>query len=157
VSALGPIVAALVPVVVVVALIRLVERLGRARRDAAERQVAVTDAIHRDLGAIVAPTVQTRLWGAWQVLIPVPFERPDAVERVVAIAHATLAGLDPARADRVRIVLVPQPRFTRYIPAATKTIASARACVTGSPSRSAPASMPKIGVPKENAASGAAG
>lgn len=156
-TALGVLVVAVVPVLALVALLRLVDSVARARREVIARQVAVTDAIHGELGAIVAPTVTRRRWGAWQARIPVPFERPAAVERVVAIAHATLARLDPARADRLRIVLVPQARFTRYIPAATKSIASARAPVTSSPGRSAPASMPKISMQKENAASGAAG
>ena len=43
------------------------------------------------------------------------------------------------------------------MPVATKTIATPSAAVTGSPSNSQLASMPKIGVQKENAASGAAG
>ena len=156
-TALGVLVVAVVPVLALVALLRLIDSVAHARREVIARQVAVTDAIHGELGAIVAPTVTRRRWGAWQVRIAVPFERHDAVGRVVAIAHATLARLDPARAGRLRVVLVPQVRFTRYIPAATRSIASARAPVTGSPRRSAPASMPKIGVQKENAASGAAG
>ena len=156
-SALGPLAVALAPVLAVVALFRIVEYARRARRAEVERQVVVTDAIHRELGAIVAPTVTRRLWGAWQVLIAVPFERPSAVERVVAIAHATLARLDPARADRLRIVLVPQARLTKYMPAAANTIARASVSVTGSPRSSAPASIPKIGVKKDNAASSTAG
>ncbi len=145
------------PLLVVALLLALAGRVGRGRSAAISRQIAVTDAIHRELGALVAPVVRRARGGAWEATIGVPFERPAAVERVVTLARETLARLDPARADRVRIVLVPQARFTRYMPTATKSIASASAFVMGSPRRSAPASMPKIGVQKENAASGAAG
>ncbi len=132
-NALGSLVVAAVPVLAVILLFAIVERVRRARRDAVEHQVAVTDAVHSELGALVAPTVTRGRSGAWQVQIAVPFEHPVVVERVVAICHATLAGRDPARADRIRIVLVPQPRLRRYMPAATNT--------------------PKMGVQKERAAS----
>jgi hypothetical protein len=153
VNALVALTVALAPVLAVVLLLRIAVRAQRTRLEAISHQVAVTDAIHRELGAIVAPTVTRCRSGAWQALIPVPFERPAAVERVVAIAQAILARLDPARADRIRIVLVPQARLTRYMPVGTNTIASASAPVTGSPRSSAPASMPKIGVQTEKASS----
>jgi hypothetical protein len=156
-SALASLAVMLTPVLTLVLIFVLAGRARRVREGALARQVAVTDAIHRELGAIVAPFVTRVREGGWQALIAVPFERPAVVERVIVIARATLARLDPARADHIRIVLIPQERLTRYIPAATSTMARASAPVTASPRKSAPASMPKIGVQKEKAASGAAG
>jgi hypothetical protein len=119
-TALVVLVVAVVPTLALVALLGLVDRAQRARSEVIARQVAVTDAIHRELGAIVAPTVTRRRRGAWQVLIAVPFERPAAVASVVAIAHRALAAGNGTLPDRVRIVLLPQgapalpgARFTR--------------------------------------------
>jgi hypothetical protein len=156
-TALAPLAVVLTPMLTLILMFALAARARRAREDALVRQVAVTDAIHRELGAIVAPFVTATREGGWQALIAVPFERPAVVERVVVIARETLARLDPARADQIRIVLIPQERLTKYIPAATSTMVRASALVTASPRKSAPASMPKIGVQKEKAASGAAG
>ncbi|MBI2014547.1 MAG: hypothetical protein HYS77_03270, partial [Candidatus Rokubacteria bacterium] len=69
----------------------LVDWIHARRRETIARQIAVTDAIHGELGAVVAPVVTRRLGGAWEVRIPVPFDRPALVERVLAIAHRTLA------------------------------------------------------------------
>ena len=104
---------AVVPTLALVALMGLVDRAQRARREVVARQVAVTDAIHRDLGAIVAPTVTRRVRGPWQVRIAVPFEREEAVGRIVAIAHRTLSAFDRADPNGVRIVLVRQETPSR--------------------------------------------
>ncbi len=158
-SALGPLAAVLVLVLAVVFLLRITGRLARVRQEAVDLQVAVTDAIHRELGAIVAPTVPRSLRGTWQVSIPVPFERPDVVERVVTIAHATLARLGPTGADDIRIVLVPQARPTSRRPVATRV---GDGCARdGAPRGRAVASIPTLGVrngvQKEKATSGVTG
>jgi hypothetical protein len=90
------------------ATLTVTQRIQHARDEAGARQIALTDAIHRELGAVVAPSVVTRPWGAWQVLIPVPFTRPELVASVLSIAHDTVRRLDPRAADRVQIVLTPQ-------------------------------------------------
>lgn len=85
----------------------------RDGREAASvaRQIRVTDAIGRELGAIVAPTV-TRGWtGPWQVRIAVPLTQPATVARVVAIAHASLE----AMGGRYELVLTPQVRPVRPV------------------------------------------
>ncbi len=71
------------------ALLSLAERIRRVRDEVAARQVMVTEAIHRELGAVVAPVVKKRMWGPWQIFIAAPFARPAVVERAIAIAHRT--------------------------------------------------------------------
>jgi hypothetical protein len=105
---LGLLLVMLVPVVFIVPVLWLANRLERFRHEVRARQVAVTDAIHRRLGAIVSPTVRKRPWGPWEVLIPVPFTRPAVLGEVLAIARAALAPVDGVRAERFQIVLVPQ-------------------------------------------------
>ncbi len=106
----GPIVAA-VPLIalaaLLIALLRLMDRVQRARDDVHARQIILTDAIHSRLGAIVAPTVLKRPWGPWQVSIPVPFARPDVVSTVLSIADRTMRSMGERRSD-FRIVLTPQ-------------------------------------------------
>jgi hypothetical protein len=105
---LGPIMVVLL-VVAVVALLLLVERLQRGREARVAQQIAVTEAIHRELGAVVAPSITKRPWAAPRLVIPVPLERPTVVAAVLAIAHRVLRGWDGAAATRIQIVVVPQP------------------------------------------------
>jgi hypothetical protein len=98
----------LVPSALVVGVLLLAERWQRARATLVARQVAVTDAIHRELGAVVAPVARRRGLGGWELRIAVPFERPDLVGAVTAIARRALAHLDERGADTVPIVLVPR-------------------------------------------------
>lgn len=95
-----------VPVLAVVGLLMLAARVQRARDLVVERQVAVTDAIHRELGAVVAPVVRKRAWGPWQVQIAVDFQRPALVNAVLGTACAAMARFGELTC--VRIVLVPQ-------------------------------------------------
>lgn len=110
---LGLIAAIVVPPAVVVALLMLVTSVQRTREEAAARQVAVTDAIHRELGAVVAPVVRRRGWRAWELRVAVPMERPNIVATVLAVAHRTLARFDPRSASRVHFVLVPREQTYR--------------------------------------------
>ena len=104
-------------ILVVVAMLVIATRRDRRNQEAIARQVAITDAIHREVGALVAPTVEPGPRGAWRLTIPVPFERPDVVASVVDIAYQTTRTLDaearnarrprtPARVTH--IVLTPQ-------------------------------------------------
>lgn len=102
--------AAFVPLAILLAVFRLVERRRRIRMDAIERQIAMTDAIHREFGAVVAPTVTRTPLGGWRVLVPVPFERPAVVSRVLEIARDTVAPVATLGGRAWEIVLVPQAR-----------------------------------------------
>ena len=105
---LGFLIVVVGPILVVGPLLWLANRLERARHEVRARQAAVTDAIHRQLGAVVAPPVRKRLWGPWQILIPVPLGRPALVSRVLAIAQAALAPIDGTQPGRLQFVLVAQ-------------------------------------------------
>ncbi|MGH7893049.1 MAG: hypothetical protein ACREQL_00180, partial [Candidatus Binatia bacterium] len=69
------------------------------------------------LGAVVAPTVTRTLFGRWRVLVPVPFERPALVSRVLEIARDTVAPLAALGGNAWEVVLVPQqPPPPREVP-----------------------------------------
>ncbi len=112
----GLAVVALVPAALLVLLLLLSARVQRTRAAITARQVAVTDAIHRELGAVVAPVAHRRGLGGWELRIAIPVERPDLVGPVTRTARRTLAGMGARHADVVPIVLVPRgarrPRFT---------------------------------------------
>src|SRR5919201_1659727 len=95
---------ALVPVGAVGGLLLVAERIRRARERVIARQVAITDALHHELGAVVAPTVAKRPWGSWRVVIPVAADQPALAGQVLTVAHRALAGSP----TRVSIVLLPR-------------------------------------------------
>ncbi len=92
----------LFPFATVVALLRLAARLERARAAVISRQIALTDAIHRDLGPVVSPWV-TRRGGRWRVSVAVPFDRPALVEAVLAVVQRAFP-------ERFELVLTPRER-----------------------------------------------
>jgi hypothetical protein len=77
----------LFPLASVLALLGVAGWVERRRAAAVARQIDLTDAIHRDLGPVVAPWVTRRMGGRWRVRIAVPFERPAVVEAVLATVH----------------------------------------------------------------------
>ncbi len=105
------VVALLLPVALLTAALLLSTWRERIRLVAAARQIAVTDAIHGELGAIVAPVVRRRLWGRWQLVIPVPFDDLDSVSRVVRAAYQGFDAPERAIPGRFEIVLSPQEKF----------------------------------------------
>ena len=88
----------LFPFAVVAALLRLAARRARAHAAVISRQIALTEAIHRDLGPVVSPWV-TRRGGRWRVSVAVPFDRP-----------AVLAVAQRAFPERFELVLTPRER-----------------------------------------------
>ena len=100
----------MLPASLVVVALLAVGRMERARDARIARQVAVTDAIHRELGAVVAPVVKQR-FGRDRVEIAVPFESPATVGRVAAIAHATMFRTGGSRG--IEIVLAAQEPTVR--------------------------------------------
>jgi hypothetical protein len=96
----------LLPASLVAAVLLAVGRIDRARAARIARQVAVTDAIHRELGAVVAPVVKRRFGRDWRVEMAVPFESPAIVGHVVSIAHTAM--LRAAGRRRIEIVLAAQ-------------------------------------------------
>jgi len=98
----------LLPVLVMVGLLALANRIQRGRAEAVARQIRLTDAIHREFGAVVAPVVEKRRGRRWRAVIAVPFARPEVVATVVALAERTLGEREQDRAG-VEILLTPQP------------------------------------------------
>jgi hypothetical protein len=96
------------PFLAVVALLRLVDYFTVRREASVARQTALTDAIHRELGAAAAPTVERPLLGGWRVTMAVPLDRPGTVAALLRITHRAFASSDSGRP--VRIVLTPSAR-----------------------------------------------
>jgi hypothetical protein len=86
--ALGVLVVLAPPVLALVALILAVDARQRRRAEIVARQIEVTDAIHREFGAVVAPFVRRTRRG-WRVRLPMEPWHPDAA-RLVALAAHTL-------------------------------------------------------------------
>lgn len=84
----------------------------RQRRRLAEvaRQIAVTDAIHAELGAVVSPVVRRTPFGGWRLTIPVPLDRPDTIMHVIGAARGVFGAPERTRPGRFEIVLTPQER-----------------------------------------------
>src|SRR5262249_32024821 len=78
-STLFGIALALAPFAAIIGLLRLAGQVSRRRERSRERQVVLTDAIHRELGAAAAPDVRQRLGGEWLVTMRVPLDRPGTV------------------------------------------------------------------------------
>ena len=93
------------PFAVVAALLALSAWIQRARAEAVALQVAVSDAIDHEFGSIVAPRVKRRLWGPWEIIIAVPFERHDVIGKMFTLAYRASSLSNP---DRFRLVLTPR-------------------------------------------------
>ncbi|HEU5320456.1 MAG TPA: hypothetical protein VFX28_06620, partial [Methylomirabilota bacterium] len=92
-----------------VGLLRVVEAWQRRRAAAVAWQITLTDAIHRELGAVAAPTASHPLGGPWRVRLTLPLERPALVARVLEITQRALAAGGRAARDGVEVVVVPRP------------------------------------------------
>ena len=117
------VVAVLFPATLLTVVLLLSTWRARTRLLAVARQIAVTDAIHRELGAVVSPVVRHRLWGRWQVIIPVPFDDLDTVTRVVRTAYGAFDAPERKKPGRFEIVLSPQER---PVPRRERTVVAAR-------------------------------
>jgi len=91
----------LFPLAAVLTLLGLAGCVERRRAAAIARQIDLTDAIHHDLGPVVAPWVTRRPGGRWRVRIAVPFDRPAIVEGVLATVRRVFP-------DDFDLVLTPQ-------------------------------------------------
>ena len=78
------------PLAAVLGLLAWTSRRERLRGEVVARQIALTDAVHERLGAVVAPVVRRRRRGGWQVRIAVPFERPAVTEALLAITRVRI-------------------------------------------------------------------
>ena len=81
------------PVAILVLALMLVDVVQRRRTEVITRQIEVTDAIHREFGAVVAPIVQ-RVGRGWRVTLPMDARHPG-MARMVDLAAQTLAPTAP--------------------------------------------------------------
>jgi hypothetical protein len=84
-STLGLLFAALVPFATIIGLLRLADRIAERRNARYARQIELTDAIHREFGAIVAPNVCRRRGGGWLISIAVPLAHRGAIPAILRI------------------------------------------------------------------------
>ena len=120
-NALPSIAIALSPFLVVIALLRLADFVSARREASVARQIALTNAIHRELGAVAAPVVSRRPGGGWLVSMAVPLDRPGTTAAIVRITERMFAPAGGG-ADPLRILLTP---------AATRPVAGASAGSSG--------------------------
>ncbi|PYM62083.1 MAG: hypothetical protein DME11_21135 [Candidatus Rokuibacteriota bacterium] len=109
----------LFPCVTLLVLLGLTAWVERRRAAVIARQIELTDAIHREVGAVVAPWVTRRPGRTWRVRIAVPFERPAVVEAVVAVVRRTFA-------ERFDLVLTPQENAVRPGPRPVRKVPGGR-------------------------------
>ena len=102
--------AALLPVALVVGALWVSSWRQGARRAEIDRQIAATDAIHAALGAVVSPVVRRSLRGRWSLAIPVPLDRPDTVMQIVEAASSVFSPSERVKPGSFEIVLSPQER-----------------------------------------------
>ena len=76
------------------------------REEATKRQIAITDAIHGQVGPVVSPEVTKPFWGPWQIRMAVPFTQPTEVGRILAVVNGLLSATN--QLDQYQIVLTPR-------------------------------------------------
>ena len=99
---------ALLPFLAVWALLDLSRRIQRRREERVARQIALTDAIHRELGAVAAPDVTRSLSGTWTVSMRLPLHREGMVGVITRLTQDLFRRLDRQDPPRLRLVLIPQ-------------------------------------------------
>jgi hypothetical protein len=90
------------------ALAGLLSLTGRAQARRARyigRQIALTDAIHRELGAVAAPEVTLGPRGGWVVRMAVPLHHASLVASLARITRDLFARLDRPGSAPLEIVL----------------------------------------------------
>jgi hypothetical protein len=105
------------PVATLVALLRLANVLEARRQQVVARQIALTDAIHSELGPVVAPVVR-RGRGGWIGVLPVPPGHPQ-VGLMIEIAQAQLG----PTAAIVLTTQEPAPACRRRVPTPVRVAA----------------------------------
>lgn len=116
----------LMPIAAVVALFWIAEQRRRRLGARVALQIQVTDAIHRELGAVAAPEVLSRVGGGWQVRMRVPARRGGLVAPLVRIAETVMQSATVQPFEIVLLPPVPAPHSTRTTRAVRPLAAAAR-------------------------------
>ena len=107
---------AVIPFLAVWGLLRFARTVERRRDARVARQIALTDAIHRELGAVAAPNVRRTWLGEWVVSMRLALAREDTVGTITRITHDLFRRLDHQDPPRLRVVLLPRaPRPIRPV------------------------------------------
>ena len=101
-------VAALLPFAALVGLLWLARVIREKREAGVARQIMLTDAIHRELGAAAAPEVRRSWTRGWIVSMRLPLDREETVGVITRITHDLFRRLDREDPPRLRLVLIPQ-------------------------------------------------
>jgi hypothetical protein len=101
----------MVPFVAVWALMRVRTAFERRRDAGVARQIALTDCIHRELGAVAAPVVRRGWLSGWTVSVPLPLDHEATVGAIVRITTHLFRRLDAQEPLRLRMVLVPREPY----------------------------------------------
>ena len=99
---------ALIPFLAIWGLLRFVGAVERRRDARVARQIALTDAIHRELGAVAAPNVRRSWSGEWVVSMRLALAREGTVGTITRITNDFFRRLDRQDPPRLRVVLIPQ-------------------------------------------------
>jgi len=85
--------------------ILLVDWSRKRRQAAIECQIALTDAIDGQVGAIVSPVVSKPLFGPWDVEIAAPLQQPGTVAGILSVVDEVFGDVVGPGSDRYRIFL----------------------------------------------------
>jgi hypothetical protein len=90
-TAAAVLVVLLTPVIALVGLLMAVEARQRAQARVIARQIMLTDAVHAELGAVVAPVVKKRAFAPWRVIFAIPAGHTRDTGRLISIANRVFA------------------------------------------------------------------
>ncbi len=98
----------------------------KRRQTAVARQIALTDALDGQLGAIVAPVVTKPLLGPWEIQIAVPFLRSTTVAGILSVVDDVFSDVAGVDSSFYRIVLSAKPGSLRETRAPRKARSTKR-------------------------------
>ena len=97
----------LTPLLLIAGMLGLAEWRDRRRAARYARQIELTEAIHRELGAAAAPVVEDGPGGRSLVNLTLPLDQPALVTSVLRITEKFFGARPSRAASQFRIVLTP--------------------------------------------------
>ena len=104
-----------IPFLAVWGLLYLAGAVERHRQRCVSRQIALTDAIHREMGTAAAPHVRRTWTGEWVVSMRLALSRESTVGTVARITSDLFRRLDGKEVPRFRMILLPQDERVRRV------------------------------------------
>jgi hypothetical protein len=87
----------------------LADWFRKRRQEEIARQIALTDAIDGQVGAIVAPVVRKPLFNPWEVQVAVPVDQSATVARILSVVDEVFSDVGRGGSRSYRIFLTAQP------------------------------------------------